>query len=343
MKNKKEDKASGCLFGLALGDALGYPNEFLSFSEIKTKWGVKGFLMPKDDLITVSDDTQMTLAVAKAIQSSFNGEHIIKKDFETQLVWEFINWYADEDNDRDPGFTCLTVCERLAKGINWVESTSYMSKGCAANMRVAPVGLLSVKSEEFDEEHIGKIAQFQSAITHAHPTALTASELTAVCIHKILNGADTNQLIDILIDYCNKNKSRYHSDWLGDIWKNSGFDNSSKYISFGWEECLQMLENVKEGLRKYKKGNDPCKFTGEGWVAEQALGTALLCFLINPSDSVNVIKRAIHTNGDSDSIGCIAGALAGTHNSLEDLPNEWIGRIEYKQEIINYTNFLTSE
>ena len=178
MKNKKEDKASGCLFGLALGDALGYPNEFLSFSEIKTKWGSNGFLIPKDGMITVSDDTQMTLAVARAIQNSIGNNHIAKNDFETQLVWEFINWYADEDNDRDPGFTCLTVCERLAKGINWVDSTSYISKGCAANMRVAPVGLLSVKSEEFDEEHIGKIAQFQSAITHAHPFDMYEVEST---------------------------------------------------------------------------------------------------------------------------------------------------------------------
>jgi ADP-ribosylglycohydrolase len=59
-------KATGSLFGLAYGDAMGAPTEFLSVDEIVSRYGQArpGDLVGDPALIT--DDTQMTLAVARA-------------------------------------------------------------------------------------------------------------------------------------------------------------------------------------------------------------------------------------------------------------------------------------
>lgn len=38
------EKAKGIIFGLAIGDAVGYPTEFMSLSQIKQRYGAAGRL-----------------------------------------------------------------------------------------------------------------------------------------------------------------------------------------------------------------------------------------------------------------------------------------------------------
>ncbi|MBX6768245.1 MAG: ADP-ribosylglycohydrolase family protein, partial [Actinomadura rubrobrunea] len=78
---------------------------------------------------------------------------------------------------------------------------------------------------------------------------------------------------------------------------------------------------------------DPCAATGEGWVAEEALATALLCFLMFPDDPVAAIRRGAASSGDSDSIACLAGAFAGAHLGMDAWPAEWAARIEYADRL----------
>ncbi len=166
--------ATGTLFGLAYGDALGAPTEFLQVYEIERRYGPTG---PRDltgDPALVTDDTQMTLAVARALTEAAP-EPV---PLESALRKHFVRWWESPDNNRAPGMTCLQACEHLATGMAWRNATGASSKGCGANMRVAPVGLLP----GLDDTRRAAIAQFQSALTHGHPTALAASELTAFAV-----------------------------------------------------------------------------------------------------------------------------------------------------------------
>ncbi|NOG49271.1 MAG: ADP-ribosylglycohydrolase family protein [Chloroflexi bacterium] len=62
--------AEAILFGLAIGDALGYPVEFLDLPAIKSTYGPRGITeLPEPALF--SDDTQMALALAEG--SSMRG------------------------------------------------------------------------------------------------------------------------------------------------------------------------------------------------------------------------------------------------------------------------------
>ena len=156
---------------------------------------------PLPGIIKVTDDTQLSLALTRAIQKSFTGNNISKDKFEINLVFEFLNWYSDIENDRDPGFTCLNVCEKLSKGINWLEATSIKSKGCGSNMRVSPLSFIYLLSNDISQELIAKLSQFQAAITHSHPTALVASDLTSFSIYKISKGLNPSSLIYELLNY----------------------------------------------------------------------------------------------------------------------------------------------
>ena len=338
----KKDKALGTLFGLAIGDGFGYHNEFLSFENQQNKWGHQGLMEPLPGIIKGTDDTQMTIAVSRAIQKSFKKNEIEKNIFEIKLLYELINWYVDEKNDRDPGKTCLEACRKLSIGYSWKESTSFRSKGSGANMRVAPISLISLKSDLISLKSIAELSQYQAAFTHSHPTSLTATELTAIAINKNLNGTGPEDLLDELIEYTITNKEVYHIDWLEDIWKYSKFKSEVEFISHGWKECHNILIKVKEGIKNFKQGDDPCSHIGEGWVAEEALGVSLLCYLLDPDNTKNVLIRAINTNGDSDTIGCISGAISGAKNGLKSIPKDWVSRIEYREELLNYCDFILS-
>ena len=64
----QKDKIYGSLIGGAVGDALGYPVEFMSYASIVHKYGAGGItryeLDGKSGKALISDDTQMTLFTA---------------------------------------------------------------------------------------------------------------------------------------------------------------------------------------------------------------------------------------------------------------------------------------
>ena len=138
--------------------------------------------------IRVTDDTQMAVAVGEALVAAVGGRGraLSAATLEPLLREAFVRWLNSPENNRAPGMTCLTACENLERGMPWQEATVKHSKGCGANMRVAPVGLLDGAGH--NERERAAIAQFQSALTHAPPTALAASDLTAYAIAQLVAG-----------------------------------------------------------------------------------------------------------------------------------------------------------
>ncbi|WP_338815415.1 ADP-ribosylglycohydrolase family protein [Bernardetia sp. Wsw4-3y2] len=106
---------------------------------------------------------------------------------------------------------------------------------------------------------------------------------------------------------------------------------------------MEILQQVKEAIKLNDKETDPCEYTGEGWIAEESLATGLLCFLLFPNDSVKALIRAVNTKGDSDSIACVTGALAGARNGISSFPSNWVERIEYQKELNDYISFVLNE
>jgi poly(ADP-ribose) glycohydrolase ARH3 len=41
-----------------------------------------------------------------------------------------------------------------------------------------------------------------------------------------------------------------------------------------------------------------------------------------------MVIRATNTNGDSDSIACIAGSISGAYLGINAIPNDWVQQIE---------------
>ncbi|MFY1668955.1 ADP-ribosylglycohydrolase family protein [Plantactinospora sp. WMMB334] len=319
--------ASGSLFGLAYGDALGGPTEFLPVAEIRRRYGPDG---PRDLVgrpARVTDDTQLGLAVGWALHDA--GPAATPDALEPLLRQRFVAWARSPENDRAPGMTCLRACAGLAEEVPWQQATVAGSKGCGANMRVTPVGLVP----GYDLETLAGIAQLQAGLTHGHPTGLAASELTAYAVRVLRDGAAPTDLPDLLRDRAERQRAVYRAEWLGDLWRQPDTDDPVTFIRQGWAECLGALDRLDAALARPDDGADPCEATGAGWIAEEALATALLCAIRHADDPVTALARAATTSGDSDSIACLTGAFLGAAHGMSAWPAGWRHRIEYADQL----------
>ncbi|MET9735360.1 ADP-ribosylglycohydrolase family protein [Streptomyces sp. NPDC006458] len=325
-----KNAATGALLGLALGDALGFPTEFDDVPSILARCGPwRRMELPAHAI--VSDDTQMTLALGRGLRTTMDRGALAPKRLERPLREEFVDWYRSPENNRAPGNTCLRACDLLkAEGRAWQDASQIDSKGCGANMRVAPIGLAPGLS---DEQRAGA-AQLQAALTHGHPTALAASDLTAHAVRLLAQGAEPTGLVGLLRSYAYDNRTRYHHTWLGDLWTRAQDPSPEHFIARGWDDCLAALARLQQALRDPSPETDPCLATGEGWIAEEALATGLLCFLLFVDEPLTALRRAACSCGDSDSIACLAGAFAGAYLGAAAWPAEWADRIEYHGELV---------
>lgn len=318
--------ASGCLFGLAYGDALGKPTEFMAVADIVAQYGPGGPRELAGDPALVTDDTQLTLAVGTALM---NAPTLSAEVLEPLLRERFVRWAGSPDNNRAPGMTCLRACGDLALGRPWTQATVIGSKGCGANMRVAPVGL--VTGDDLDT--LAGVAQLQAAMTHGHPTALAASELTAYAVRLLCDRTESAALPALLRARCHDQRTVYRAEWLDMLWQQPGVASPADYISRGWDECLRVLDRLDLALAPADDGDDACRVTGAGWVAEEALATGLLCAIRHADDPVSALARAATTSGDSDSIACLTGAFLGAAFGMAAWPVSWRDRIEYADEL----------
>jgi ADP-ribosylglycohydrolase len=285
------DKAKGILYGLAIGDALGYPTEFLRLPQIKAKYGPEGITdLPSPALFT--DDTQMSIAVAEALFRS--GDRDLES-FMAAVREEFIKWYHSPENNRAPGNTCLRGVARFEEGIPWRESGDPRSKGCGSAMRVAPIGYLY----QHHPEKLREVASASGICTHRHPTADAASVGAAYLVKLALDGLAPEKMVPELLHF---------TAGISDEWERA---ISKVQNCLGWEDEEKALRSL-----------------GEGWVGEEAVALALYCFLRYPEDYKKTVLRGANTNGDSDSVACIAGSISGAYLGAEAIPKQWVRKIE---------------
>lgn len=107
LKLKKEaetyrDNIRGCLYGGAVGDALGYPVEFFSVSDIYMDYGPCGITSYDYDSRTgkalISDDTQMTLFTANGLLfgNTRANLHGISGPISSYIAMAYKDWYMTQ-------------------------------------------------------------------------------------------------------------------------------------------------------------------------------------------------------------------------------------------------------
>ncbi len=179
------DRARAALVGVAVGDALGATAEFMTPAQVRDRYGVLreivggGWLKLSPGQVT--DDTEMTLCVARGIVRSGRWDRRAIAD-------RFARWLSG--NPPDVGSTCRRGIEGYVEGGRLEAAPDEQGAGNGAAMRVAPVALYTLG----DEMLLSRLAVEQARITHHHPLSDAACVSVGTMIQRGLLGAPLTDL-----------------------------------------------------------------------------------------------------------------------------------------------------
>src|SRR5882724_3777811 len=112
------------MFGLAYGDAMGKPTEFMQPYMIRRRYGKAGIReLPRPAIVT--DDTQMALEVGEALVAAAleTPGHLTYDAFADHLTANLVRWDEYVEGFRAPGMACRAATGRMARGLPWWEAT----------------------------------------------------------------------------------------------------------------------------------------------------------------------------------------------------------------------------
>lgn len=185
------DKIRGGLFGVAIGDALGGTTEFLTEEEVQKKYGrltsIIGGGVWDLEPGEVTDDTAMTVAVAKGILK--NSEEPIQA-----IGVEFLKWY--NTRPKDIGNTIRSVLSQYDG--DWFSTSQLvcrqlngMASGNGSLMRTLPVALAYPSLEKMLD-----LTDKQSRMTHYDDTASSVCQIYNRIARRILHNEHLREAIE---------------------------------------------------------------------------------------------------------------------------------------------------
>ncbi|MFX0052780.1 MAG: ADP-ribosylglycohydrolase family protein [Candidatus Hermodarchaeota archaeon] len=311
--------------GLALGDSLGMPIEFDSLDTIHAKYGLSG-VTSLSASAQFTDDTEMTLAVTRALIRLTTVERILKTDpDEIGIIFaeEFIEWMKNPGFA--PGNTCMSSVYNLKRnGVSsWKTSGKNNSKGCGTVMRAAPIGIWFAEAikEELKyqtgpvHQKLIEISSIQSRITHGHQSATASALAGSYAVSLAYHDISPREIIEPINTLC----SSIHPDF---------------------QASLKQLQEVIAADQKgeFDSEAEAIETLGQGWVAEEAFVMALYSVIKHPTDFIACLTTAVNHSGDSDSVGCIAGSIIGTLNGIDSMPIKWIEQLQEHQRVEDCVN-----
>lgn len=357
-RNKQLDKIRGSMVGGAVGDALGYPVEFIySYEGILKRYGDNGITrldttqwwLPDEEKIGkawISDDTQMTLFTACGLlNAKAQGKAPKYAICEAYLEWYYtqIGWKSSRHKDcwigdvpelnnrRAPGNTCMTALQDILRG----KDPYNNSKGCGGIMRTAPVALYGAVWRDTSEgeplegrisniKDVDMLAADAAEITHQHPLGWLSSALEAHVIYRIMQ-KDCPTVYDF-----------------------------KAYMSEGYDMLLSLYPNEGAGITQLRALTDKAlglvgssasdvdniEAIGEGWVAEETLAIAVYCAVKYFDNFEKAIIASVNHKGDSDSTGAVTGNILGAVVGYDAIPEFFKTDLELHDVILHVAGDL---
>lgn len=165
------------MLGAIIGDVVGSRFEFKDFKSRDFK------LFTPDCHPT--DDSLMTLAVAKGIVASRGDEAVL---------WSNTAKYMHQLARKHPN---VGWGARFFRWVFEIDTSPMQSFGNGAGMRVSPVGWVAESEEE-----VKRLSRIVTEYTHGHPEGLLGAEAIAMAVYLARTGASKEQIYDRMVrDY----------------------------------------------------------------------------------------------------------------------------------------------
>lgn len=304
-------KAYGCLAGLALGDALGMPTEFLTPEEITSEYGVLTGLVsppkwhPHASLphAGVTDDTGQALALAEVY---LRGECMTAD----RAAAAILAW-GEEQGPRLELYAGPSTRRALA-ALRAGEDARCSGREGTTNggaMRIAPVGI--VHAGDFP----GALADTVEACLPTHGTRLAISGAAAVS-YAVCEAMTDGATIDSVLAAAQRGAAdgRRHGAWV-------------------WTPLLE--HRIALAVRLVREAGDEAtardalyRYIGVDIAVTESIPTALALVALAEGQPMRATLWAAQMGGDTDTIGAIAGAVCGALAGIEAIDRGLLAQVE---------------
>ncbi len=353
------ERFQGALLLSTIGDALGWPTEFLKPSGgysppfelpvrdfVKWKkmiggkwWGYEEEILPG----AYSDDTQLALSVARCISGigEFEPERFAYEELPLWLQYE-----------RGGGKSVKTAARKLVgKKASWIGNfykqgdLDYRNAGAnGAAMRNLPIALASTKNES----RIIRDSFLNAITTHGHPRAILGAILFSLAVNYALT-TSTNISAKIMISYLREHMSQIGKvvsldenivEWIHqwDICGKEKQPSFKKSFNKTHQEAIQFLEIIEPYMNADPK--DYYTYVGALQAETKGSGLATVCVAIylylKYIDTPDVaLTTAVNIFGsDTDTIGIFLGALLGAYHGTKAIPTNLIKSVQDRDYLL---------
>jgi ADP-ribosyl-[dinitrogen reductase] hydrolase len=306
---KKRNYAFDILLGVAIGDALGVPVEFvprkaLNDNPVVDMRELGSHRQPKG---TWSDDSSLTFCLAESLSLGYNLNDLAKRFVE----WKQNAYWTAHDNVFDIGIGTSTAIQRLSKGVDPIlaGADDEANNGNGSLMRILPL-ILYIKGMPIGERF--RVIREVSSLTHRHIRSILACFIYLEMALGILEGED---------QFSAFKKMQYN---VKDFLESNSFFPVNEVVVFN-----RILANSSE-----VKSITDCQETeiySSGYVVH-TLEASIWC-LLQTSNYKDAVLKAVNLGNDTDTTGAVTGGLAGLLYGSETIPLDWLSALERRTDI----------
>lgn len=323
MEINSMERALGCLYGTAVGDALGVPSSFLTQKRIREVYGwIDTFYPPEKGHIyhdglkagEYTDDTEQTLALA----DSFCRNHrVVPADIAKELE----KWAQRVKHKYASPFGPSTerALQAIREGCPIGESGKYGNTNGSA-MRISPLGIIHGVREGSVEELVRDVCQTCLA-THNTQVAISSASAIAWGIAVSMKGeTDIGKVVEEII------KASIAGEKFGNP---VPAPCMAARIDLAVEQALK-AETIREGMENIYR------YFGGGDLCADSIPQTVGLFVLGKGRPKEVIECAVNIGGDCDTNAAMAGAMAGAMHGAAAIPVAWRGTVE----TVNHVEFM---
>jgi ADP-ribosylglycohydrolase len=306
-------RALGALTGLAIGDALGMPTQYLPRETVRQLYGELDWFHdgPEVNIISggmpaghVTDDTDQALIVAEAL---IRGRGAIDPD---DLARRLLEWEADmaARGSLDLlGPSTKRALEALTAGTPVGEAGRWGDTNGAA-MRIAAVGVATPPQPL--TALVDRVVEV-SRLTHNTGIAIAGAAAVAAAISAGLDGADNATALRTAVEAARLGARR--GEYV------AGADVSRRI-----EWAIALVESVADHDAVSELVSE---LIGTGVATQEAVPAAFALLSRLPDDPWQVCLWAAGLGGDSDTIAAIAGAMGGSIAGVDAFPERAVSLV----------------